>query len=65
MRGVTGASQLVDRYITKVHIGGVTIRGVFAVAIAPEEEALLGRDVLNALILTLNGPAHTTEIALQ
>lgn len=65
MRGVTGASQLVDRYHTKVHVAGVTIRGIFAVAVSDEEDVLLGRDVLNELVVILNGPAHVTEIIVE
>jgi hypothetical protein len=33
-------------------------------AIANNEEAIIGRDVLNKLLLTLNGPAHMTEIQI-
>jgi len=65
MRGVTGASQLVDRYLTKVHVAGITIRGVFAVAVSAEDDALLGRDVLNGLVVILNGPAHVAEIVME
>jgi hypothetical protein len=63
IRGVTGASRQVDRFLTKIFIGDKTIRGIFAVAVSAEDDALLGRDVLNQLVATLNGPAHATEIA--
>lgn len=63
IRGVTGASRQADRFLTKVYIGNKVIRGILAVAISAEDEALLGRDVLNELAVTLNGPAHVTEIA--
>ena len=65
MRGVTGASRQVDRYLTKIYIGDRIIRGIFAVAISTDDEALLGRDVLNDLAVTLNGPAHVTEITTE
>lgn len=65
MRGVTGVSQQVERFLTKVYIGDVVIRGVYAVALPAEDDALLGRDVLNELAVTLNGPAHVAEIAAE
>jgi len=65
IRGVTGASRQVDRFLTRIHLGNLTIKGIFAVAISTEEEALLGRDVLNELAVILNGPAHVTEIAVE
>lgn len=65
IRGVTGASRQVDRFLTKIHVGDRVIRGVFAVAISDEEEALLGRDVLNEMTVVLNGPAHVTEIPIE
>lgn len=65
MRGVTGVAQQVDRFLTKVYVGDVLVRGIHAIAISAEDEALLGRDVLNELAVTLNGPAHVTEIAVE
>jgi hypothetical protein len=65
IRGVTGATRQVDRFLTKIHIGNKIIRGVFAIAVSAEEDTLLGRDVLNELVVTLSGPAHVTEIAAE
>jgi predicted aspartyl protease len=62
MRGVVGESQIVDRYLVGITIGQLTIPVVQA--IANNEEAIIGRDVLNKLLLTLNGPAHMTEIQI-
>lgn len=58
MRGVTGQSIPVDTYFTVVQVGPYIIRGVKAVAIPIDGEPILGRDVLNQLELTLNGPAQ-------
>lgn len=62
MRGVLGDSEPVDRYTVGIQIGPLIIHGVHAVAIPPGEESVIGRDVLNFLAVTLNGPAHTTQI---
>lgn len=64
MTGITGGTQIVDRYTVALHIGTHVVRAVHAVAVAPEGEAVIGRDVLNELILTLNGPAYMTEVTL-
>jgi hypothetical protein len=64
LRGVTGHVQRVDRYTIAVRVGLHTIRAVHAVAVASDSEPIVGRDVLNELVVTLNGPAHTTEIHL-
>jgi len=58
MRGITGQSVAVDTYFTVVQVGPYIIRGVKAVAIPIDGEPILGRDVLNQLELTLNGPAQ-------
>ena len=65
MRGVTGVSRQVDRFLTMIHIGEVTVRGIYAVALPAGSDPLLGRDALNQLVLTLNGPAHVIELAIE
>ncbi len=62
MRGVSGGSSLVNRYLVSLQIGSHKIPRVRAVASSQNGDALLGRDVLNHLIVTLNGLAATTEI---
>ena len=64
MRGVTGGVQTVDRYTIAVRIGVHVVQAVHAVAVASDGEAVIGRDVLNDLVVTLNGPAHVIEILL-
>lgn len=65
LRGTAGGVQQLDRYTIRVRIGSQTIHGVEAVATGRGSEPILGRDVLNAFVVTLNGPASITEIALD
>ncbi len=53
----------VDTYFTVVKIGPYVVRGIKAVAIPTGSEAILGRDVLNQLEITLNGPAQELWLA--
>ncbi|MCP4361070.1 MAG: hypothetical protein GY796_23935 [Chloroflexi bacterium] len=61
MRGVVGESVKVN--LTAVHIGDHTIHGIRAVGVPSGSEAIIGRDVLNQLKVTLNGLAHETKIS--
>ncbi|MGB0388283.1 MAG: aspartyl protease family protein [Ardenticatenaceae bacterium] len=63
MRGITGLASRVDTYLVVVRIGPHTIYGIRAIAMPPHSEGIIGRDVLNQLVVTLNGLATTTEIA--
>jgi len=63
MQGVTGIRVPVDLYLVRVQIGPHNVGAVRAVAGARHGEAILGRDVLNQLVVTLNGPANVTELA--
>lgn len=65
MRGVLGEGELVDRYTVAIHIGPLTIHGIHGVAIPTGEDGIVGRDALNTLAMTLNGPANVTQIALN
>jgi len=62
MRGVTGGRVEVDRYLVAIHIGSNLIRGLHVVAAPVSNEAVIGRDVLNQLVVTLDGPAEVTEV---
>jgi predicted aspartyl protease len=63
MRGVTGRPVIVETYLIKLRIGPFEFPGVEAVAMAPNSEALIGRDVLNQMVVTLNGLAHVVELS--
>lgn len=62
MRGVTGKAIMVQTFIVNVLIGDIEISGIRAVAMPVGSEPILGRDVLNQLIVTLNGLAEVVEI---
>lgn len=62
MRGVAGISYVVDLYVVIVHIGDIEIAARVA-ADANGDELIIGRNVLNQLVVTLNGLAGVTEIS--
>jgi len=62
IRGVTGDRLPVDLYLIAVHIGSQTLPGIRAAAAPDSKHILLGRDVLNHLTTTLDGPGLTIEI---
>ena len=62
IRGVSGFSYSVDTYFVTVHIGPHTIYAIEVVALERGDETLIGRDVLNHLIVTLNGLASVVEV---
>jgi predicted aspartyl protease len=63
MRAVIGQPIVVDMYLIVVQVGPYTIPGIEAIAMHEGTEAIIGRDVLNQLVMTLNGPAHEIEIS--
>ncbi len=63
MRGVVGTAYPVDLYLLTVQIGPYTIPAIRAIAATPDAEPIVGRDVLNQLVVNLNGPASVTEIS--
>jgi len=65
MSGITGGNEQRDRYRVRIQIGDIVIRGIDAVATDFEDVGLIGRDVLNQLIVTLNGLATETTISDQ
>lgn len=65
MRGLWGDRRRVNTYLVTLEIGGHLIRGVRVAGVATAMAAIVGRDVLNALTLTLNGPANMVELAAE
>jgi predicted aspartyl protease len=63
MRGVIGPAQAVQLYQVAIQIGPYTIPAIRAIAADEDSPAILGRDVLNHLIVTLDGIAGTTEVS--
>lgn len=62
IRGVTGIRQSAETFVAVVRIGPHVVPTAEAVALGRGESAILGRDVLNRLIVTLDGPAQAVEI---
>lgn len=58
MRSVTGDRTKVDLYLVGVQVGSHLVRGVHVVAAPENSEAIIGRDVLNQLVIKLDGPAE-------
>src|SRR4051794_27884558 len=60
MRGIIGASRRVNLYSVTIQISTHRLPSIRVVGSAFGTEVILGRDVLNHLILTLNGLAGVT-----
>jgi predicted aspartyl protease len=63
LRTVTGARTVVDLYRVSIRIGPYRFSNIRAAATNSSTEIILGRDVLNQLVVTLNGLAAITEIS--
>lgn len=63
IRGIAGTRIAVVLYRVALRIGPHLVRGVRAVADPSNQNSILGRDVLNQLVVTLNGLASVTEIS--
>ncbi len=57
LRSQWGERRIVFLYLVDVSIGGVVLPGVYVVGDEMGDEVVIGRDVLNRLRLTLDGPA--------
>jgi hypothetical protein len=62
MRGVTGGRMLVDLFSISLQLGPLVQTHLEVVSDVQNNEAILGRDVLNHLVVTLNGPGNSVEI---
>ena len=62
IRGISGAGQHVSMYLTSLHVGSQALHAIRVVAVPEGSESILGRNVLQFLTVTLNGPAGVTEI---
>ena len=59
VQGITGARRAVTVYAARVHVGAWRS---LARVVAYGEAALLGRDILNQLVLRIDGPARMIAI---
>ncbi len=62
MRGVTSDAALVDLYAVAIQLGPYRQGFVEVVADLSGDETIIGRDILNHLSVTLNGPAAVVEV---
>ncbi len=53
----------VDLYAVAVQIGERALHYLEVVGTEGQEEAIIGRDLLNHYVVTLDGPAHTVLVA--
>lgn len=63
MIGITRGGLQVELHLLILHLGPLLVYGVEAVANKQNDEAIIGRNVLNQLVVTLNGLAGITEIS--
>ena len=62
LSGVAGGRYEVDLYGVSVQIGSHRPVYVDAVGTVANNEAIIGRDVLNQFVVTLNAPSHVVEV---
>ena len=63
LRGITGMGYQVGVYEVTLEIGGFFLPKLQVVGDKQNQQMILGRNVLNDLIVTLNGLAGVVEIA--
>lgn len=63
MTGISGKPEAVALYIITVQIEHFTLPGIKAIASKATTEVIIGRDVLNHLIVTLDGIAGEIEVS--
>ncbi|MCA9919352.1 MAG: retroviral-like aspartic protease family protein [Anaerolineales bacterium] len=63
MVGVSGISQRVPIYAVQLSIGQIDLGTVRVLGYRTTDNPIVGRNVLNQLIVTLNGLAQVTEIS--
>lgn len=62
LRGTDGARISVNRYLVHLTIGDFHFHSIRAIASDAAGEPLIGRDVLNQLTVTLDGPGEAVMI---
>lgn len=60
--GIVGQSEIADVFLASLQVGPHTLNAVRVVADLEGDEIILGRNVLNHLVVTLNGLSSTVEI---
>lgn len=62
MRGVSGKGTLVDLYAVGIRLGPYRQGYIEVIGVPDGEETIIGRDLINHLSVTLNGPAVVVEL---
>lgn len=62
LRSQWGEKRVVFLHLVDIHINEITLPGIYVVGDDIGNEVVLGRDILNRLHLTLDGPALLTHI---
>lgn len=62
-RNVSGIRYRVAMHLVTLTIGTLTFYGIEAIANNQTDEVIVGRDVLNQLVVTLNGLAYEVQIS--
>lgn len=63
LHGIVGDSRMVNLHRVTIRIASFELPGIRVVALGAGDEPILGRDVLNQLIVTLDGIGGVTEIS--
>ena len=63
LRGISGISYQVDIFEVSLNIGPFYVPKIFAVADRQSDDMILGRDVLNLFITTLDGLAYMVHLS--
>jgi predicted aspartyl protease len=60
--GISDKPYLAEVYIVNILVGSRTLYAVRVLAMPTGSDSIVGRDVLNHLTITLNGPAGAAEL---
>lgn len=63
IRGITGGRRVINLYEVAIQVGNLALGKFQVVGDDVNDEIVLGRDVLNQLVVTLNGLAQVVEVA--
>jgi len=64
LSGISGSRYQVDMYLLAVQVGEQPVRYLDVVGMESGNEVIVGRDLLNDYIVTLNAPGNAVEISL-
>ncbi len=62
MSGIWGQQRRVNTYLVSLKVGSHFLRGIHVAGVPATVGFILGRNALNQLAITLNGPANMVEI---